>query len=98
MRASSPRRAELNAARRHGAQTGRPVRRFKDFMDREGAQRATAVLDEHEDQALAAQPVAAIAMRRVEPEPVVPPPRHRDEQQKRRPQVEGSAAQGLSPR
>ena len=50
-------------------------------MDREGAQRAMAVLDEQEDQALAAQAVAAIAMRRVEPEPVVPQPRH-DEQQK----------------
>ena len=68
------------------------------FMDREGAQRAMAVLDEQEDRALAAQTLAAIAMRRVEPEPVVPQPRHGDEQQKRRPQVEGSAVQGLSPR
>ena len=64
-------------------------------MDREAAQRVMAVLDEQEDQALAAQAVAAIAMRRVEPEPVVPPPRHGDEQQKRRPQVEGSAVQAL---
>ena len=47
-------------------------------MDREGAQRAMAVLDEQEDQAV--QAVAAIAMR-VELEPVVPQPRH-DEQQK----------------
>jgi len=90
--------AELNAARRHGAQTGRPARRFKDFMDREGAQRAMAVLGDQEDQALAAQAVAAIAMRRVEPEPVVPQPRHGDEQQKRRPRVEGRAVQDLSPR
>jgi hypothetical protein len=41
-------------------------------MDREGAQRAMAVLDEQEDRALAAQAVAAIAMRRVEPELVGP--------------------------
>ena len=67
-------------------------------MDREGAQRAMAVLGEQEDQALAAQAVAAIAMRRVEPEPVVPQPRHGDEQQKRRPRVEGRAVQDLSPR
>ena len=67
-------------------------------MDREGAQRAMAVLGDQEDQALAAQAVAAIAMRRVEPEPVVPPPRHGDEQQKRRPRVEGRAVQDLSPR
>ena len=58
-------------------------------MDREGAQRAMAVLDEQEDQALAAQAVATIAMRRVEPEPV-PPPRHGHEQQKRRPRVEAA--------
>jgi len=67
-------------------------------MDREGAQRAMAVLGDQEDQALAAQAVAAIAMRRVEPEPVVPQPRHGDEQQKRRPRVEGRAVQDLSPR
>jgi len=67
-------------------------------MDREGAQRAMAVLGDQEDQALAAQAVAAIAMRRVEPEPVAPPPRHGDEQQKRRPRVEGRAVQDLSPR
>jgi len=59
-------------------------------MDREGAQRAMAVLDEQEDQALAAQAVATIAMRRVEPEPVPPPPRHGHEQQKRRPRVEAA--------
>ena len=67
-------------------------------MDREGAQRAMAVLDEQEDRALAARAVAAIAMRRVEPELVVPQPRHGDEQQKRRPQVEGRAVQDLSQR
>ena len=67
-------------------------------MDRKGAQRAMAVLDEQEDRALAAQAVAAIAMRRVEPELVGPQPRHGDEQQKRRPQVEGRAVQDLSPR
>jgi hypothetical protein len=88
--------AEFNAARRHGAQTGRPARRFKDFKDREGAQRAMAVLDEQEDQALAAQEVAAITIRRIEPEPVAPP-RYGDEQQKRRPRVEGGAVQDLSP-
>jgi hypothetical protein len=56
-----------------------------------------AVLDEQEDRALAAQAVAAIAMR-VEPELVVPQPRHGDEQQKRRPRVESRAVQDLSPR
>jgi len=98
MRASSPRRRRIErctAARRANRQT---ARRFKDFMDREGAQRAMAVLGDQEDQALAAQAVAAIAMRRVEPEPVVPQPRHGDEQQKRRPRVEGRAVQDLSPR
>ena len=68
------------------------------FMDREGAQRAMAVLDEQEDRALAAQAVAAIAMRRVEPELVLPQPRHGNEQQKRRPRMEGRALQDLSPR
>ena len=67
-------------------------------MDREGAQRAMAVLDEQEDRALAAQAVAAIAMRRVEPELVLPQPRHGNEQQKRRPRMEGRALQDLSPR
>jgi len=68
------------------------------FMDPEGAQRAMAVLDEQEDRALAAQAVAAIAMRRVEPELVLPQPRHGNEQQKRRPRMEGRALQDLSPR
>ena len=42
-------------------------------MDRDGVQWAMAMLDEQEDQALAARAVAAIAMRRVELGPVVRP-------------------------
>jgi len=43
------------------------------FMDRDGVQWAMAMLDEQEDQALAARGVAATAMRRVELGPVVRP-------------------------
>ena len=56
-----------------------------------------AVLDEQEDRALAAQAVAAIAMRRVEPELVVPQPRHGDGNRSGA-RVEGRAVQDLSPR